>query len=98
MEGPYLDELLRGEPISSEAPHVRFGAGVAIRDDGPIGAWYSHSGWIPGYTSSMRYYPAHRAAIAFQINTDIGIVDGSTELYGEMAARLERVIASVPGD
>ena len=98
MEGPYLDELLRGEPISSEAPHVRFGAGVAIRDDGPIGAWYSHSGWIPGYTSSMRYYPEHRAAIAFQINTDIGIVDDSTELYGEMAARLERVIASVPGD
>ena len=98
MEGPYLDELLRGEPISSEAPNVRFGAGVAIRDEGPLGAWYSHSGWIPGYTSSMRYFPERRAAIAFQINTDIGIVDDSTELYGEMAARLERVIANVPGD
>lgn len=97
MEGPYVDELLRGEPISSEAPHVRFGAGVAIREEGPIGAWYSHSGWIPGYVSSMRYYPDYRAAIAFQINTDIGIVDGSTEVYEETAARLEQVIASIPG-
>jgi len=95
MEGPYLDELLRGEPISSEAPGIRFGAGVAMRDSGPIGAWYSHGGWIPGYSSSLRYYPEHRAAIAFQINTDIGIVDDSTALYEEMAARLERVIAAI---
>ena len=98
MDGPYLDDLLRGEPISSDAPNVRFGAGVAIRDEGPIGAWYSHSGWIPGYVSSMRYYPDYRAAIAFQINTDIGIVDGSTEVYEETAARLEQVIASIRGD
>ncbi|MEN8763709.1 MAG: serine hydrolase domain-containing protein, partial [Thiogranum sp.] len=98
MDGPYLDELLSGEPISNETPHVRFGAGVAIRDAGPIGAWYSHSGWIPGYTSSLRYYPDHRAAIAFQINTDVGIVDDSTDLFKEMAERLEQVIAAVAGD
>lgn len=98
MEGPYLDALLRAAPISDETPGVRFGAGVAIRDSGPIGAWYSHSGWIPGYSSSMRYYPAHRAAIAFQINTDVGIVDNSTDLYEEMAARLEQVVAGVSAD
>ena len=98
MDGPYLDDLLKGEPISSDAPNVRFGAGVAIRDSGPIGAWYSHGGWIPGYSSSLRYYPDYRAAIAFQINTDIGIVDDSTELYADMAARLEQVIATVTGD
>lgn len=92
MEGPYLEDLLRETPISDD---VSFGAGIAIRRTGPIGAWYSHGGWIPGYTSSLRYYPEHRAAIAFQINTDIGIVDDSTELYAEMAAALEQVIAAV---
>ena len=97
MNGAYLDDLLRGAPISSAAPDVRFGAGVAIRDKGPLGAWYSHSGWIPGYVSSLRYYPELRAAIAFQINTDIGIVDGSTDLFEDMAARLEQVIATVSG-
>ena len=96
MDGPYLDELLRGAPISGEVQDVRFGAGVAIHDSGPIGAWYSHGGWIPGYTSSLRYYPAQRAAIAFQNNTDIGIVDDSTALFEEMAARLEQVVATFP--
>lgn len=97
MDGPYLDELLRGAPVSDEAPSVRFGAGVAIRDTGPIGPWYSHGGWIPGYVSSLRYYPEHRAAIAFQINTDIGMVDDSTDLYEQMAARLEQ-LAAAPAD
>lgn len=95
MEGPYLDHLLRGVPISAEMPDVSFGAGVAIRKTGPLGAWYSHGGWIPGYSSSLRYYPQHGVAIAFQINTDIGIVDDSSDLYEEMAARLEQVIAAI---
>ncbi len=93
MEGPYLEDLLRETPISPEMPDISFGAGVGIHKTGPIGAWYSHGGWIPGYSSSLRYYPEHRVAIAFQINTDIGIVDDSTSLYEEMAARLEQVIA-----
>jgi D-alanyl-D-alanine carboxypeptidase len=50
---------------------------------------------ITGYSSSLRYYPEHRVAIAFQINSDIGIVDGSTTLYETMAARLEQVIAAI---
>jgi D-alanyl-D-alanine carboxypeptidase len=93
MEGPYLEELLREIPISAEMPDVSFGAGVGIHKRGPIGPWYSHGGWIPGYSSSLRYYPEQRVAIAFQINTDIGIVDDSTTLYEEMAARLEQAIA-----
>ena len=93
MGGAYLGELLDASPISAGAASPRYGAGVAIYDDGPIGTWYSHGGWIPGYTSSLRYYPEHRVAIAFQINTDIGIVDDSTDLYKEMAARLEKAIA-----
>jgi hypothetical protein len=30
---------------------------------------------VKQYSSSLRYYPDHRVAIAFQINTDVGIVD-----------------------
>ena len=94
MEGPYLDDLLHEISISPDAPGVSFGAGIAIRKSGPLGAWYSHGGWIPGYTSSLRYYPEHRTAIVFQINTDIGIVDDSTDLYDQMAAQLEQIIAA----
>lgn len=93
MEGPYLDDLLSARPISAELLDVSYGAGVGIHKTGPIGPWYNHGGWIPGYSSSLRYYPEHRVAIAFQINTDIGIVDDSTALYEEMAARLEQVVA-----
>jgi D-alanyl-D-alanine carboxypeptidase len=95
MNGPYLDDLLREIPISAEVDDVSFGAGVGIHKTGPIGTWYSHGGWIPGYSSSLRYYPEHRVAIAFQINTDIGIVDDSSNLYEEMAARLEQAIAAI---
>ena len=98
MQGTYLDELLRETPISEEMPDMSFGTGVAIYKTGPLGPWYSHSGWIPGYVSSMRYYPELRAAISFQINTDIGMVDDSTPLYEEMAARLEQVIAATAAE
>ena len=93
MSGPYLDDLLRGEPIGDEAAGLRFGAGIAMRDRGTLGPWYSHGGWIPGYSSSFRYYSEHRVAIVFQINTDIGIFDDSTDLYGVMATRLEEIVA-----
>lgn len=33
---------------------------------------YGHDGYIPGYRSSMRYYPAPKVAIALQVNTEDG--------------------------
>ncbi|HME71872.1 MAG TPA: serine hydrolase domain-containing protein [Myxococcota bacterium] len=36
----------------------------------PLGEAYGHSGWFPGYTGSMLYFPASRLAVAFQTNTD----------------------------
>jgi D-alanyl-D-alanine carboxypeptidase len=95
MEGSYLGDLLQDAPISAEMQDISYGAGVAIYKTGPLGPRYGHSGWIPGYSSSLRYYPDYRVAIAFQINTDIGIVDHSTALYEEMATRLEQVIAAI---
>ncbi len=93
LQGIYLDDLLRETPIDADGGDASYGAGVSIYRSGQIGLSYGHSGWIPGYTSSLRYYPDHKAAVAFQINTDIGIVDGSTDLYEEMASRFERIVA-----
>jgi D-alanyl-D-alanine carboxypeptidase len=36
----------------------------------PLGEAYGHSGWFPGYTGSMLYFPASRLAVSFQTNTD----------------------------
>ena len=33
---------------------------------------YGHDGYIPGYRSSMRYYPAAGMAVALQVNTEDG--------------------------
>ena len=92
MDGDYLRTILDSVPVSKEAPTVRYGLGVAIHEDGALGPTYGHGGWIPGYSSSLRYYRRQGVAIAFQINTDIGIVDDSTALFEEMENRLARVV------
>jgi D-alanyl-D-alanine carboxypeptidase len=94
IEGNYLDELLRSVPVSEDDSTVRYGAGVAIYEDGPIGRTFGHGGWIPGYSSSLRYYPEHDIGIAFQINTDIGIVDHSTPVVEEMEKKLAETVVS----
>jgi D-alanyl-D-alanine carboxypeptidase len=88
----YLDALLKSVAISSDSPEYRYGAGVGIYTEGPHGVVYGHGGWIPGYSSSLRYYADHDVAIAFQINTDIGIVDDSTELFRELEERLAALL------
>jgi D-alanyl-D-alanine carboxypeptidase len=92
MEGRYLETLLQSVPISSDDPDTRYGVAVAIHENGPLGPTYGHGGWIPGYCSSLRYYPRYGVAIAFQINTDIGIVDGSTQVFKDMENRLAKVV------
>ena len=66
--------------------------GVAISKKDPLGLVYGHMGVIPGYTSSMRYFPAYRAACAFQMNTDIGVWDHSTQIVSDMEKRLAEII------
>ncbi len=94
MSGSYLDKLLNSVPISPDTPDIQYGAGVGIYRTGPFGPVYGHGGWIPGYSSSLRYYPDHGIAIAFQINTDIGIVDDTTPVMREMEARLAEIVIS----
>lgn len=94
MPGPYRDELFRSVPVtgffvSLITGPIRYGAGVAIYEKTALGPMYGHGGGIPGYSSSMRYYPDHRFAVAFQVNTDIE----SDDFAGDVEHRLARVVA-----
>jgi len=92
MTGDYLTELLKGVPISPEDSDIYYGSGIAIYRSGPFGPVYGHGGWIPGYSSSLRHYPAYGVTIAFQINTDIGIVDDRTAVVSEMEKKLAEIV------
>jgi D-alanyl-D-alanine carboxypeptidase len=98
LDVPYLQELLTSVPISPHEPGVQYGAGVAIRKGGPIGPSYGHGGWIPGYISSMRYYPEYHIAVAFQVNTDIEAPQKFPSLNESMELRLASLVARRSGD
>lgn len=98
LDVPYLQELLTSVPISPDESDIRYGAGVAIRKSGPIGTSYGHSGWIPGYISSMRYYPEHGIAVAFQVNTDIEGPQQSPPLFEALAQRMASLVERFSSD
>ena len=91
MAAPYLHRLLDGVPVASDAPGILYGAGVAIYAETPLGPVYGHGGWIPGYVSSLRHYADAGVTVAFQINSDAGVVDDSTDHVGDMEAALARL-------
>ena len=64
---------------------------LAVYSSGPFGLVYGHAGWIPGYVSSLRHYPEHGVTIAFQINTDIGIIDSDDDVLRIIEERLMQV-------
>jgi D-alanyl-D-alanine carboxypeptidase len=88
METEYLGALLDGVAVHPDAPDIFYGAGVAIHQNTPNGPVYGHGGWIPGYVSSLRHYADHNLTIAFQINSDVGIVDDTTDLVPALEAAL----------
>ncbi len=92
IKGNYLEDLLKSVPVSNDYPDTQYGIAVAIHKNDSLGTTYGHGGWIPGYCSSLRYYSKYGVAIAFQINTDIGIMDSSTPVIEEMEIRLAKVV------
>lgn len=92
MQADYLTDLFHSVPVDDEKSQDRFGAGVLIKRDEDLGPVWGHGGVIPGYVSSMRYYPKYKIAIAFQINTNSGNV---LDFVDEMEGRLAKVVASV---
>ena len=88
MSSPYLERLLDGVPVDPDTPAILYGAGVAIHADTPRGPVYGHGGWIPGYVSSLRHYADHGVTVTFQINTDAGVLDDSSDLVPALEAAL----------
>jgi len=88
MAAPYLDRLLDAVPVAGDAPGIRYGAGVAIYAGTPRGPVWGHGGWIPAYVSSLRHYADHGVTVAFQINTDAGVVDDSSDVVPALEAAL----------
>lgn len=89
-----LERLLNSESIDPATPDIHYGMGVAIYQNGPNGMVYGHGGWIPGYTSSLRYYKDYGVSIAFQINTDIGMVEDTSSVVQTMESRLAEIVLS----
>ena len=56
MPHHYLDDLLASVPWG-DAKDVRYGLGVIVSES-PQGTRYGHSGWFPGTSPDVRYYPA----------------------------------------
>ena len=88
--------MLRGGAASDADPASRYGLGVAIIDTSAYGASYGHRGWIPGYTASLGYFPAHGTAIAFMLNTDAGVIDMERPVIREIEDRLAAVAFGAP--
>lgn len=65
--GDYLDELLEPKPRQADKPLPAYGLGQGIRET-PYGIGYGHTGWIPGYTSVMAYWPDYDVSLAAQFN------------------------------
>ena len=96
MDTDYLDALLNGVAVHPDAPGVLYGAGVAIYETTPHGPVYGHGGWIPGYVSSLRHFADHERTVAFQINSDAGVVDDSSDLVPAFEAALANVLIGPP--
>ncbi len=83
---PWFDALPKADRIN--ALGILYGAGVAIYAETRNGTVYGHGGWIPAYVSSLRHYVDHGVTVAFQVNTDIGIMDDTSTLVPALEAVL----------
>ncbi|MDH5721195.1 MAG: beta-lactamase family protein [Spirochaetia bacterium] len=95
LSGKYLKELFQGVLA---APGTKYGIGTTIKEDKKGNITYGHKGWIPGYCSSLLYYTRHKAAVAFQINTDIGIIGSDKDVISMIEKRLANVLFEVSTD
>ena len=89
----YPDSLLRqaldGREARGLGQGVRYGLAAIIRET-PLGTVYGHSGFMPGYQTEARYYPAHKFAVAFQFNSSAPGTLGRppAAVAGEIARRI----------
>jgi D-alanyl-D-alanine carboxypeptidase len=76
--------------------HYGLGTGVYPAAEGlPLG--YGHDGYIPGYRSSLRFYPAAGIAIALQVNTEDGFWETQADGHLDFIALCRRISQVVLG-
>lgn len=64
-----LPEMFNGV-AARLGPETKYGLGVILRPT-KLGVAYGHSGFFPGYLTEMLYFPAHKFALAVQVNTSV---------------------------
>jgi len=69
LEGDYLETMTDAMVATALGPGVRYGLGVMVRET-TLGMSHGHDGFMPGYLTSMAYFPDYDMALAVQINTD----------------------------
>ena len=62
-------QMLTMVPAKALGPKNEYGLG-AMRWQSRHGEVIGHSGFFPGYLSTMAYYPKHKLAVAVQLNSD----------------------------
>lgn len=90
LAGASLRSMLEPGPPHEGNAGDRYGAGVAISRS-RFGRTYGHRGWIPGYVSSLLYYPDHGVSLALQINADTVPSGDIARVLGELEHRLAAV-------
>ena len=88
-----LTEMLRAVPTGSGG---QYGLGIAVTD-GEHGTQLGHRGWVPGYVASLQVYPRYGLAVAFQVNTDVGMTDGEPPPVAAVERALVGTLASCLG-
>ena len=63
-----VPQMLDGVVAPMLGREAKYGLGVIIRNT-PAGVTYGHSGFFPGYTTDMLYFPDQKIAVAVQVNT-----------------------------
>jgi D-alanyl-D-alanine carboxypeptidase len=84
-------QAIDGVTASDDDALSLYGLGIAILQESNWGPRYGHRGWIPGYVSSLQYYPGYDTAIAFQANTDRGFIDAKEPVMRMFEERLAAV-------
>lgn len=103
LDAAAVSEMVSVPPGVTTARYYGLGSGVFPAADGlPLA--YGHDGYIPGYRSSMRYYPAAAVAIALQANTEDGFWEEGKEGaaaghldFSAVRTRLNRIVLESPG-